>query len=227
MGKLNIQDKDIVIPGEILAEGMDFLPAGDVIREGENLISLKVGLVSINGRLIKVIPLSGSYIPKKGDLVIGKIVDIGLFGWRVDFGWAYEATISLKEVGEYIDRDNDLTRYYNLGDYVIAQIIRVCGSKIIDLSMKGPGLRKLGPGRLIEVASTKVPRIIGKQGSMISMIKEATDCKLSVGQNGIVWISGTDPKKEDLAIEAIRKIEEESHIQGLTDKIKEFLEKKK
>ena len=226
MGKLNVQDRDVVVPGEILAEGMDYLPAGDVIREGDNLISIKMGLVNINNRLIKVVPLSGNYIPKRGDLVIGKVVDIGLFGWRVNFGWAYEGTISIRDVGEFVDRNNDLTRYYDLGDYVISRITRVSGSKIIDLSMKGPGLRKLGPGRLINVASAKVPRIIGKQGSMISMIKEATDCKLSVGQNGIVWISGTDPKKEDIAIEAIKKIEDESHIQGLTERIKEFLEKK-
>lgn len=227
MGKLLVQDRDIVVPGEILAEGMDYLPAGDVFREKDNLISLKVGLINLNGRIVKVIPLSGKYIPKKGDLVIGKVVDVGLFGWRVDFGWAYEATISLRDIEDYLDRDYDLTKYYNLGDYVISQITRVSGSKIIDLSMKGPGLRKLGPGRLIHVAPAKVPRIIGKQGSMVSLIKEATNCKLSVGQNGIVWISGEEPKKEDLAIEAIRKIEDESHTQGLTDKMKEFLDKRK
>lgn len=229
MGKLNIQERDIVVPGEILAEGMDYLPAGDVFRDGEKLISEKVGLVNISGRIIKVIALNGKYIPKRGDLVIGKIVDTGLFGWRVDFGWAYEGNISLRDVSEYIntERDGDLTRYYNIGDYIIGQITRFAGAKLIDISMKGPGLRKLGPGRLIYIASTKVPRVIGKQGSMISMIKDATDCKLSVGQNGIVWISGTDPKKENLAIEAMRKIEAESHMQGLTEKIKEFLEKNK
>ena len=229
MSKLNVQERDIVVPGEILAEGMDYLPSGDVFRDGDKLISEKVGLVNISGRIIKVIALNGKYLPKRGDLVIGKVVDIGLFGWRVDFGWAYEANISLRDVSEYIntERDNELTKYYNIGDYVIGQITRVGGSKIIDLSMKGPGLRKLSPGRLLYIASTKVPRVIGKQGSMISMIKDATDCKLSVGQNGIVWISGTDPKKENLAIEAIRKIEAESHMQGLTEKIKEFLEKHK
>ena len=90
--------------------------------------------------------------------------------------------------------------------------------------MKGPGLRKLKGGRIVEVASNKVPRIIGKQGSMVSMIKDATGCNISVGQNGIIWIDGS-PEGELLAIMAIRKIEEESHLSGLTDKIKGFLEK--
>ena len=109
----------------------------------------------------------------------------------------------------------------------MCQIVKTSGPKIIDVSMKGPGLRKLGPGKLLKVAPAKVPRIIGKQGSMISMIKEMTDCKISVGQNGIIWLVGEDPKKELTAVDAINLIERESHISGLTDKVKELLEKRK
>ena len=92
--------------------------------------------------------------------------------------------------------------------------------------MKGPGLRNLRGGRLIKVTPTKVPRIIGKQGSMVSMIKEKTNCRIIVGQNGIVWIEGTDSDNENLATEAILKIEKDAHTEGLTDKIKNFLESK-
>ena len=56
------------------------------------------------------------------------------------------------------------------------------------------------------------------------MIKEATGTKISVGQNGLVWVSGEDASKELLAVHAIQKIEAESHISGLTDRIKAFLE---
>ncbi len=59
---------------------------------------------------------------------------------------------------------------------------------------------------------------------MITMIKEKTGCRISVGQNGLVWLTGEDPKKELLAVQAIRKIEKESHIPGLTERIKTFLE---
>ncbi|MEK6946627.1 MAG: KH domain-containing protein, partial [Nanoarchaeota archaeon] len=95
--------------------------------------------------------------------------------------------------------------------------------KLIDVTMKGPGLRKLKGGRIIEVDANKVPRIIGKQGSMVVMIKEATQCNIIVGQNGLIWIDG-GPMNELLAIQAIRKISAESHTTGLTDKIKGFLE---
>lgn len=228
MGKLLVEDKEIVVPGQVVAEGMDFLPSKGVIREEDKLVASRIGLISLSGRFVKLIPLTGKYIPKENDFVIGKVVGWGFSGWRVDIGWAFEANISLKEgTSEFVQKTEDLTRYYKYGDYIMTQIINVTGSKIIDLTMKGPGLRKLAPGRLINVVPPRVPRIIGKQGSMISMIKEHTGCRISVGQNGVVWLSGESPEKEMIAVKAIRIIESESHIPGLTDRVKEFLEKGK
>ncbi|MBS3167770.1 RNA-binding protein [Candidatus Woesearchaeota archaeon] len=226
MSKLLIEERAVVVPGEELAEGMDYLPGNEVIRDGDKLISTKVGVASISGRLVKVVPLTGCYLPKKGDLVIGKIVNIGLSGWRINIGWHFEANLNLRDASsDFIERGADLTKYFNYGDYVVGQIINVSGSKIIDISTKGPGLRKLGPGKLLNVSSTKVPRIIGKQGSMIALIKEYTGCKIMVGQNGLVWLSSDDPNGVILAMKAIKKIEQESHVSGLTDRMKEFLEK--
>ena len=56
------------------------------------------------------------------------------------------------------------------------------------------------------------------------MIKDKTGCKIIVGQNGKVWISGDSPKQEKLAFDVIKLIEENAHIDGLTDKIKKYLE---
>jgi exosome complex component RRP4 len=92
--------------------------------------------------------------------------------------------------------------------------------------MDGPGLRKLDTGRIIRVNPNKVPRIIGKEGSMVSMIKAETNCRITVGQNGVIWVSG-NPKEELIAVSMIRKIERESHISGLTERIKAEIENAK
>jgi len=228
MSKLLVEERQIVIPGMELAEGMDYLPGEDVFRDGDKLISTKIGIASLSGRVVKVVPLAGNYLPNREDVIIGKVVSVGLSGWRVDIGWAFEANLNLKDASsDFIERGADLSKYFDTGDYVLSQITNVAGSKIVDLTMKGPGLKKLSPGRIIKVSSPKVPRIIGKQGSMISLIKEYTNCKILVGQNGLVWLSGENVNDELLAVNAIKKVEDESHIQGLTDKIKEFLEKSK
>jgi len=181
----------------------------------------------VNNRLIKVIPLTGSYIPRVNDLVIGTVKVTTPNGWRVDYGSASEAFIPLREgSSDFIQKPDDMTKYYAVGDQIVAQIMNVSFGRLVDLTMKGPGLRRLGPGRIINVPSCKVPRIIGKQGSMISMIKEHTGCKISVGQNGVIWLAGEEAVKEEKVIGAINLIVKESHVFGLTDIVKAHLEKK-
>lgn len=224
MGLL-INDKEIVVPGEVLATGIDYLPAYGTFREEDKIIAQYLGLVTISGRLLKIVPLRGKYIAKPGDVVIGKITNITMSNWFIDIGTPYEAGLSMKDAtSDYVERGADLSQYFNIGEILVTQVTNVIKNKIIDLTMKGPGLRKLKGGRIIEVTPSKVPRIIGKQGSMISMVKEATNCRITVGQNGRIWISSEDPAKELIAIKAIEKIENESHLEGLTDRIKEFLD---
>ena len=226
MGKINVKDQETVIPGEELAEGMDYLPAAGTYRDGDKIIASQVGIVSINGRLIKLIPLAGRYFPKAGDIVIGKIMNMSFSSWFIDIGYAYEGAMSLKDAtSEYIERGADLSRYYNFEDYVLCKIVNVTKSVAIDLSMKGPGLRKLTDGTIIKIAPSKVPRVIGKQGSMINLIKEKTGCKVSVGQNGLVWVQGEDTAKELIAINAIKEIDRKAQTKGLTEEITKLLSK--
>ncbi len=228
MGGIIVNDRAIAVPGEDLADGMDYLPGEHTFRDGEKIIAMRVGVVNISGRQIKLTPLSGPYIPKRGDIVIGEVTSVGLGGWRINIGWHFDANLSVKDAtSDFVPRGENLSRYFDYGDYIVCQIINVGGAKVVDLSMNGPGLRKLGVGRIFKVPSSKVPRIIGKQGSMINMIKESTGCRISVGQNGIVWLGCDEPAKEMKAYDTIRKIIEESHTSGLTDRIKEFLESSK
>lgn len=224
MGQLLINNKEIVVPGEELARGMDYLPGTGTYRDNDIIIASRLGLINVDGRALKIIPLSGKYMPKKNDVIIGQIVDITFTGWRVETNSAYPAMLNIRDAtSDFISRGADLAQYFNLGDYVAAKITNVTSQKLVDLTIKGPGLKKLQAGRIIFVNTNKVPRIIGKQGSMVGMIKEATGCRIVVGQNGVVWVQG-EPKNELVAIEAVKKIENEAHMSGLTDEIKKFLE---
>jgi len=223
MTEVLVKDKSVVVPGEELAKGMDYLPGFGTYRKDDRIIASRLGIMNVDGRALKIIPVSGSYIPKKNDVIIGEVIDVTMNGWRIDTDSAYTAMLMLKDgSSEYIARGADLTAYFNLGDYLVCKITKVTTQKLVDLTMKGPGLQKLAGGRIISVNPYKVPRIIGKQGSMVTLIKQATGCKVIVGQNGLIWLQG-DPKKEVLAAKTIKKIEKESHHQGLTEKIKQWL----
>ena len=227
MSKLLVENRQVVIPGDILAEGMDYLPAAGSFREDDKIIASQVGLVNIGGRLIRIIPLKGKYIPKKDDTVIGIVKDTTYSSWFIDVGYAYEASLSLKDAtSDYIERGANLNDFYAVGDYVITKITNVTHDKSIDLTMVGPGLRRIRGGKVIKITPYKIPRVVGKQGSMITLIKEHTGCSIFAGQNGRIWIKSEDPAMDKLATDAILLIEQKSHVSGLTDLIKEFLEKK-
>lgn len=225
MGLL-VKEKEIVAPGEAVAEGMDYLPGAYTYRMNEKVIAKKLGLVELEGRAIKLIPLSGRYLPRVGDKIIGKVYDITMSGWLVDTNCAYTAMLNSKDTTRFIRKGEDLTRYFDVGDYIKAMIVNVTSQNLVDLSMKEPGLTKLSGGRVIKINPHKVPRVIGKQGSMVMLIKDKTGCNISVGQNGIIWISGENPEKELLAIEAIKKIEAEAHTEGLTERVTQLLDSK-
>ncbi len=222
-----VKEKEIVTPGEVLVKGLDYIPGQGCYRREEEIISKVVGMVSIDKKIIKVIPLSGRYIPKKGDTIIGRVIDITLSGWRLDINSPYTAMLMAKDATHRLVRKGeDLSRILDIGDYVLVKIKNVTSQNLVDVVMNEQGLKKLDEGVVIKITPVKVPRVIGTRGSMVSMIKKETNTNIIVGQNGLVWISG---KEEGIvmAVNAIKKIEREAHISGLTDKIKEMLTKKK
>ena len=62
-----------VIPGEIITSG-PYRAEQNTIQVDENIISTIVGLSDVHDGSVRVIPLTGGYIPKDDDLVIGKVV---------------------------------------------------------------------------------------------------------------------------------------------------------
>jgi exosome complex component RRP4 len=96
-------------------------------------------------------------------------------------------------------------------------------TKRVQVTMKEQGLRKLQGGQIVEISHSKVPRVIGKNGSMIQMIKTYTNCRIFIGQNGRIWMDGN---MEDMvhAMQAIKMIDEGAQTLKLTERVKEFLE---
>jgi exosome complex component RRP4 len=171
---------------------------------------------------VNIIPLSGRYIPCVGDSVIGKVEDIGPSNWLIDINSPYPAPLHVNEVPWRVEF-GDTARYMNVGDVILAKVLMVDETMRVQVTMKDQGLRKLQGGQIIEIAPTKVPRVIGKSGSMIQMIKGYTNCRIFVGQNGRIWLDG-EVDNIVHAIKAIQMIEADAHSFGLTEKVKAYLE---
>jgi len=218
------ENKQLVAPGEVLAEG-SYFPGENTYREGNKVYASRIGLAELVANKLIVVPLKGCYIPRVDDFVIGRVVDIAMSGWIVDISSPYPALLPLSETpaSRAMAARKDLTRIFNVGDLVMAEVIAFDRTRDPLLTVRGRGLGKVSSGLVVHISPAKIPRLIGRKGSMISLLKKATGCEIIVGQNGTVLVSGRQPKNEQIAAEAMYLIEREAHTRGLTDRVSELM----
>lgn len=219
------ENRKIVTPGEVIFEGEDYLPGEGTEKKGHKIIALRFGVIEEFNNLVKIIPISGVYIPRRGNVIVGKITDITFNGWLIDLDAPTSGFLPVMECPKYLNK-NDLSEFLDIGDLVVAKIDSV-KRKGVDLTIKIKGLGKVEGGLIIKINSSKVPRVIGKEGSMINLIKEETGCEITVGQNGHVWIKGNSIEDELFAKKAVLMVTEQALLNGLTERIKEWFDKEK
>lgn len=217
----NTEERQIVVPGQSIVEGNEYLPSDGTYREGKEILAKRFGLVNIYEKYVKVIPVSGTYFPRRGNTVIAVVKDVTMRGWVLDIGVTESAFLPVSEVPRFIQR-NELRDFLDFGDTITAKIWDT-GGRGIDVSIKQRGFGRIEGGMIIEVNPNKVPRIIGKEGSMVKQIRNATGCNLTVGQNGKIWIHGNSIENEIKTKQIVEFIAENSCVKGLTEKVQDYI----
>ena len=205
--------KKIVIPGELLSDNPSLSGSGTYVSNG-NVYASVCGILIQKGK-ISVHPLSGPYLPKKNDLIIGYVTVVTSSNWIFDINCPYEGLLHVTEYPLRVPSE-EMARHFNVGDTVLLKVTDVNAEMKIELTYKDSICKKLTMGRLYEVAPSKVSRVIGRSGAMISMLKAKTGCDIFVGGNGRVWMSGSS-EDMDILMNALRKIEIDARVSGLTD----------
>ena len=222
------EKKQLVTPGEMLAEG-EYVAGENTYVEENKIYSSRIGLVDLDNKTVTVVALRSFYVPKMGDIVIGTVIEVGFNGWSIDIKSPYTAMLRASDVlsRPFKPQNDELSQVLNSGDLIVAKIASYDRAHDPQLTVAEPGLGKITRGQIMQVTPTKIPRVIGRKGSMISMIKQETGCQIILGLNGVILVTGKNPADEELAMTAIRKIEDESHTSGLTDRITQLLKEQK
>jgi len=215
------RQRQVVIPGDLI-ETHGLKPGEGTYVDGGKVYAAQLGIRSEQGGFVDVIPLGGRYIPRAGDEVIGQVEDMGPSHWLIDINAPYPAPLHATESPWRVEF-GETSQYLAIGDAVVVKVLQVDETKRVQVTMRDRGLHRLTGGQIVEVSPSKVPRVIGKGGSMITTIKNYTKCQAFVGQNGRIWLDGA---MEDLvhASRAIRMIEEHAQALGLTETVKAYLE---
>lgn len=216
-----------VVPGDVITTG-PFRPEQNVILDGNKIISTSIGISEIYDDSIKVIPLTGKYIPKIDDLVIGKVISHTSLSWELDINSCYVGFLPAQDVfgRDFSAHADELSSKLKTGDLVAARIANFDRTRDPLVTIADRDLGKIDSGHLVSISTSKVPRLIGKRGTMIQMIEMATNAAITIGQNG--WIVVSCETHEGLlkAKKAIKMVDEMAHVANLTDQVKEMLESK-
>ncbi len=216
-----------VIPGDTITTG-PLRPEQNVILDGNKIISTLVGISEIYEDSVRVIPLTGKYIPEINDLVIGKVISHTSLSWELDINSCYVGFLPAQDVfgRDFSAHADELSSKLKSGDLVAARIANFDRTRDPLITISDRDLGKIDSGDLVKISPSRVPRLIGKRGSMIQMIEMATNAAITIGQNG--WVVVSCETREGLlkAKKAIEMVNKQAHVANLTDQVKEMLEKK-
>ncbi len=194
--------KKLVIPGEIISEKS--IRLDHTIVEGGKTCSTIIGLYDDQAN--SLIPVEGLWYPRPGEKIIGIVEETKLNTDTIALNAPYKGIVISKfSEGNMVN-----------GDILEATVKELDKTGTIVLIRP----RVLYGGKVLSVKPSKVPRILGKDNTMIKQISEGTKSSISVGMNGLIWIKGGD---SDLATQAVLRIQEESHVPGLTERIAKML----
>lgn len=213
-----------VIPGDVIATG-PLRPEQNVYQDGDRMISTCVGISEIFENSVKVIPLTGGYMPKTNDLVIGKVIGTSPLSWEFDINSCFVGFLPAQDVfgRDYSPTKDELKQRLDIGDLVATRIANFDRSRDPLLTVQDRDLGKIESGELVTISPSKVPRLIGKRGSMIQTIEMATKAIITIGQNGWIVISCEDSEGLLKAVEAVKMIDALAHTPNLTERVKSML----
>ncbi len=214
-----------VIPGDVITTA-PFRPEQNVILDGKKIIATVVGTSEIYDDSVRVIPLAGKYSPKVNDLIIGKVVSHSSLSWELDINSCYVGFLPAQDVfgRDFSAHADELTSKLKKGDLVVARIANSDRSRDPLLTVSDRELGKIESGELVKISPSKVPRLIGKRGTMIQTIEMATNAIITIGQNGWIVVSCENRNGLLKAIKAIQMVDKQAHIANLTDRVKLMLE---
>ena len=222
-----MNQNQFVIPGDIIVTG-SYTLAQNVVLDGDKVMSTAIGFYEIEDNQVNVIPLTGLYNPKIDDFVIGKVISHSSLSWEVDINSYYASMLPASDIfgRNYLPSKDDLSLKLNVGDIVAARIVNAGGTRDPLISIAGQNLGKIDSGELIKISPTKIPRLIGKHGSMIQTIEAATNAAVTIGQNGLIVLKCDNSAGLKKAIASIKMMDKALHDTNLMEKVQNLLDEK-
>lgn len=189
-------------PGEVVTEDQGFMKGHGCFGDEQNRLCASVaGQVDRVNKLICVKPFKTRYTGEVGDVVIGRIVQVGQKRWKVETHARKDSVLMLSAVnlpgGEHRrrnDKDELLMRGYLVeGDIIVAEVQSIFIDGSVSLQTRNLKYGKLPQGVIIQVS----PSLIKRCKNHIHNLPCGSTVIL--GNNGYIWIGPKMSSESDLS----------------------------
>jgi len=195
---------ELVTPGQTINAEAGFLRGhGTYVRDGV-LIASVAGVVQRVNKLISVTPLKSRFGGQVGDVIVGRVTEVGQKRWHLDVASTQAAVLMLSSVnlpgGEqrrrtYEDQLN-MRSLYAEGDLISAEIHQFFQDGAMSVHTRSRKYGKLEGGTIVEVPSY----LVRKMKQHFHPLGDL-DLHLILSSNGYLWLSPRPPPEADLADE--------------------------
>lgn len=177
--------------GEGVASSTTFMRGHGTFVEGDAIVSSVCGTVERVNKLVSVRAVRTRYNPEVGDLVVGRVTEVGPRKWKVDIGSRQDAALALSSVNlpggvqrRKLESDElQMRSFFQEGDLLVAEVQSAFADGSVGLHTRSLRYGKLRNGSLARVP----PVLMQRLKSHFATLPCAVD--LVLGLNGYVWVS--------------------------------------
>ena len=214
-------EQRLVTPGMVIGPLTGMRVGSGAIVHNDEIIATKVGWVKQKNNVVSVDAINHSYIPRSGDLVVGIVAEVRNNLWFLNINGSFQGLLPMSLAPWKVEFGH-ARKHMDVGDCVLARVQEVDECHNVVLTMKGIGLRKLSQGSVIEVGVNLLDKLRGENDSVINSIRESSDCRIVLGQNGRIWVDG-DENGTSWMRDAINMAVAEGHKEDFNNKLSELI----
>eukprot|EP00729_Bicosta_minor_P009618 gene9618-17642_t len=180
----------VVSPGDVITEDTGFMRGhGTYLLEGKLLASV-AGVVEKVNKLISVRPLRTRYVGEIGDVVVGRITEVGQRRWKVDCQTRLDAVLQLSSVnlpGGVLRRRSAadelmMREFFVEGDVISCEVQTLFQDGALSLHTRSLKYGKLERGSFVEVS----PVLVKRCKNHFHLLPCGVGIVL--GNNGYIWV---------------------------------------
>ncbi|EFA80604.1 Exosome complex exonuclease [Heterostelium album PN500] len=209
-------DRNLMTPGQTISREGEFLRGHGTFHSNNALLASVCGLVERVDKLVSVRPFKARYHGEIGDIVVGRITQVGSKRWKVDVAARQDYILMLTAINlpggiqrrRTSSDELQMRNFFVENDLVYAEVQAINQDGSVALHTRNQRYGKLQNGTFMSV-----PPSLIKRGKIHYHSLESIGVDIILGVNGYIWLADSAQQRQQASL--IQQHEKENYDQPL------------